>query len=201
MSRYHLKCLRRELAYSIRHPRRFDWLELKYAIQCVWSDVAYPFKKPVWFLKSVWDWRMILWNDCDWDYGFMLEIWEHKFRNMHKHTVEHGCHVGSDRSAKQQLICAELCKRIHRDQYDDIPMRQHQERWGKCKLEFLPPDPNGNPHLGRIEISTPEAKTDAEKSLETYEILAISKHADNQRKQDIRYLGMMLEKYMLRWWE
>ena len=53
---------------------------------------------------------------------------EHKFRIMSRHFEKYGCHVNSDKSARELLICAELLKRIRGDSEEDIPLKLHEMR-------------------------------------------------------------------------
>lgn len=173
MLNYHLRCLRRELWYSLTHPHRKDWFELRYAIARVWDDVLYPFKQPIWFLQTVWAYRDVLWNDRDWDSAYLLVMMERKLRRMADHIGTYGHHVGSERDAKQLRVAAELCRRVRLDQYNDAALNRLKQREGL----------NWN---------------DAAQSKKR---MRIYKMSEARRKADIRMIGRLFDKHLLSWWD
>lgn len=196
MNRYHLKCFWRELHYSIMHPRRTDWFELRYAVDCVWRDLLYPFQQPIWFLKTVWAYRDILWNDRDWDYSRLLAMMERKLKRMSDHLREHGHAVGSDRHAKQLLVASELCKRIRLDAYEDPFMAKLDAKYGPLEMSSKPTD---NPRVAELIITRPRLNGD--KAKEEASSRRIWKHAESQKKADIQLLGRLFDKHLLCWWD
>lgn len=113
---------------------------------------VYPFK---WFYQShIWGLRIRLsylrlfassvwhWDSCD--YAPTLRIMEVCFREMSRLHTERGIVVDSPRVARQTLIVAELCRRLHNDDYADLAgyerydqMTQKQkQRWAK-HTEYL----------------------------------------------------------------
>ena len=98
-------------------------------------------------------WTPIIWRDRDWDWYYLSRIMEFKLRKMNKAFVKYGHHVGSERDARQMLICAELLKRLQDDDAEDfskqrddwrnyyklheIRMKEWQEMFGKYMGKFL----------------------------------------------------------------
>lgn len=196
MSRYHRRQFFGELWYSIRHPHRRDWFELRYAALCVWSDITYPFKQPIWFLRTLWAYRDILWNDRDWDYTKLLLMMERKLRRMSGHIGKYGHHVGSERTARQLLIASELCRRIRADEYEDPFLAKMDAKYGPLEMSSKPTD---NPRLAEIIIKRPRVNGD--EAIEHAASARIWKHAEAQKKADIQMLGRLLDKHMLGWWD
>lgn len=196
MSRYHRVQLFGELWYSIKHPRRRDWFELRYAAICVWGDILYPFKQPIWFFKTAWAYRDILWNDRDWDYSRLLAMMERKLQRMSKHIGEYGHGVHSPRHARQLMIAAELCKRIRSDSYEDPFLKTLDEKYGALEMSSKPTD---NPHLAELIIKRPRVNGD--EAVEQAASMRIWKHAEQQKKSDIQLLGKLFDKHLLCWWD
>jgi hypothetical protein len=65
-------------------------------------------------------WIPIVWNDNDWDWYYLSRVMEYKLRKMSKSFKEEGMCVGSEKRAKEMLICAELLKRLMKDDIDDL---------------------------------------------------------------------------------
>ena len=76
-------------------------------------------------------WFPIVWRDEDWDWAFLAEIMEFKFRNMSRCFKHCGHSVDSERQARNTLICAELLKRLREDGFGEsssITYRLHESR-------------------------------------------------------------------------
>jgi hypothetical protein len=119
-------------------PRKREyhgWLKLK-------RQYVYPFR---WFYQShIWGLRFrvrnclmfadALWH-WDWiDYAPTLRLMEIAFRHISRMQAKHGHLVSSDRTAKQTLIIAELCRRLEADDYEtlagyDAEGRRHKRGW------------------------------------------------------------------------
>ena len=57
-------------------------------------------------------WFPIVWQDRNWGWDDIVRILEFKLRDMSDYTGKYGHHVGSEKDAREMLICAELLKRI-----------------------------------------------------------------------------------------
>lgn len=62
-------------------------------------------------------WLPLIWRDRDWDWEFLARVMEFKLRRMAHHENFFGHHVGSKLDARNQLVCAELLKRLRDDDY------------------------------------------------------------------------------------
>ena len=72
-------------------------------------------------------WFPIVWRDRDWDWDYLAEIMEFKFRRMSGDLKRNA----RGNSARQCLICAELLKRLREDDFgepDSITYRLHELR-------------------------------------------------------------------------
>src|SRR5690348_15931637 len=70
-------------------------------------------------IRNLVRWLPVIWRDQDWDEGFMLTMWESKFRNMADFFASDNAWTGdAPEHAHQLRQCAELCRRIHADEYE-----------------------------------------------------------------------------------
>lgn len=65
-------------------------------------------------------WVPVIWGDRDWDWYYLTKIMEYKLRKMSISFKEEGVCVGSEIHAKNMLICAELLKRLNKDDMTDL---------------------------------------------------------------------------------
>lgn len=120
MIRYHIKQAFEETAYSITHPRRRDWFEFRYAWLSLWGEASYPFKKPFYFLQTVWAYRKVLWDYGDWDQAYLFRLLEVKFRLMKKRAQKHRIIADWESQAREYMICENLMRRLAEDDYCDL---------------------------------------------------------------------------------
>lgn len=144
-------------------------------------------------IRDLTRWIPIIWHDQDFDYSALLDLWEFKFRNMAEFfDSEYAITAGSGRTAKELRQCAELCHRINMDEYDDIPMKAHDAKWGKLKLEFEPTDHN----TSGIVFRRPKAVSEKQQAQETKEFMRIVKAGKEQRQADIDRLCKLISKHL-----
>ena len=82
-------------------------------------------KNLFWNITNIMRWIPVLWNNWDWDFCFLLIIMEHKLNRMASRFESKGCAVDSKKMARQIRICALLCERIKKDNYDSGPFWIH----------------------------------------------------------------------------
>ena len=85
-------------------PRTF-FSNIYYMFRGIWKGVCNIFK-----------WTPVIFFDEDWDWGYLAHIMEYKMRRMSK-CLGNGCHSTAKRDEKQLLMCAELLKRMQKDEY------------------------------------------------------------------------------------
>jgi hypothetical protein len=90
---------------------------MEIAVDLLPSRVKYAFYDLKYGIQNLIRWFPIIWNDRDWDWAYMAEMLEVKLRHMAEYTEKYGCHVGSDKNAREQRICAELLRRMREDSY------------------------------------------------------------------------------------
>ncbi len=75
-------------------------------------------------VRNVVRWFPVVWRDRDFDYSYLLEVMEFKFRSMADSFEKYSMHVGSEQDVRQLRVCAELCKRLREDEY----LEKHWDR-------------------------------------------------------------------------
>lgn len=178
--------------------RNEPWFEKKYALLSAWSDLIHPFRLVYYGLGNWFSYARLLWQDRDWDYSNLLLLWEKKFRRMAWHHEKYGGHVGHLDVARDLRVCADLCKRIRQDEYDEEAQKAMNEKWGKLSTWFEKTD---NSRLSRMVFSRPKAVTVEEKEQERQDARRMYDQAEKQRHTDLEYLCTMVSKNLFTWWD
>lgn len=139
-------------------------------------------------IKRIWTWIPVLWEDRDWDHGFILTILEFKIKQNRLHIEKYGTHLHNDRDSKSMRIAEILIERIRNENYCKLQLEEHRKKWGEYEFD--------NSRITRAKVIT---TYDAE--LELAESKRISTHQEYLRKQDWDYLSKHLKDNMATWWD
>lgn len=96
----------------------------------LWSQhestaLVYQLKRGI---KNLVIWFPLIWKDDQYDWTYLSKIMEFKLRLMSKSFLKYGYHVNSKKDAMDMLICAELLKRLDKDDPEDLGWKQHDAR-------------------------------------------------------------------------
>ena len=198
MLRYHAKSLFRDFFAALRG--KMPWFEVRYHAYSLWSDLINPARQFVYGVRNLCAYLPIIWHDRDWDYSSMLSLWELKFQRMAYLFEHYGHHVGDKEQARNLRVCAKLCERIREDNYADVDQERHDEKWGKMKMVSLPKR-NPEARSVRTRFIREGVDNDATEKREREEFMRYYKHAEQQRVNDLKYLGEIIATYTLHWWD
>jgi len=154
-----------------------DWLSNK------WGDLVseYHSRKEMLGRMIFWGWKM-RWN-WDFDARTIYDILYYKLDGLYVCFRDHGnCDWNSSEDKKRMKklrIARELARRLAKENYH-TNLNMHDKKWG--------------------EGTTP-LKIEKEKKLEEKEIMRAYKKDDLQKESEKRYLFMLIEKYIDRWWD
>ena len=145
-------------------------------------------------ISNIFKWWKVIWNDRNYDSGFVFKIMEFKFENMEKFfNSDNAWSKDAKRDAKRIMVAKNLCKRIVRDSdYLKNAIVKHHKKYGyDSKLEFKPVE--GKPgFMEMINNSSEEEKKSFSRACE---------HAECMKKQDIEFLFNYLKKHLRSWWD
>lgn len=150
-----------------------------------------------------WKWRNFkklfpyIWKDStNGDWNGLVWLMEIRLRDMAEHFAKHRIIKDWERIHRQTLVAAELCRRIMNDEYAWNAGYPHGYRidFEECvnhKHEKVEPLPNGN---YTVRIPSWEAVPKKKQR-------RIFDHAKYMQNQDVAYLGKLIGKYLLHWWD
>ena len=85
-------------------------------------------------------WTPVIWDDEDWDWGYLAKIMEWKLRKMSSNFSKRGVTVSSNKNAQEMLICASLLKRLRDDDLLGImgePQEVRMNEWQKMLGDLI----------------------------------------------------------------
>lgn len=152
-----------------------EWRTLKSSVSYFYWEYVYGVIR---FLRNLWAWRGILWNDRDWDFTYIYQVIAFKLRKQADSMEKHGLHTHKARDAKRMRTCAALMERACEDYLLNNPYHK------KADEEF-----------GKIQMTG----TEADDGL-TFECSFVRERemteADEKREKLLRVLSMKYDKYM-----
>ncbi len=202
--RFSVKYFFKDLYYFLRTGDQ--WYEVKYQAWKIYREITQPLRAVKYVFWRMWKYRSILWNDFDWDHGFLLELLELKFLNMAKYHRDYGITECRGEIAMELFECAELCHRIHEDDYTRVEEDAHEAKWGKIQDEHIPlidefgTDKLGNPKMYQWKMWRDKANTEELKEQELAEHRVIWDLAAQRKAADLKRLGELIQK-MEYWWD
>jgi hypothetical protein len=139
-------------------------------------------------VRNLWAYRRIIWGQREWDYSSLLELMEFKMRRMAVAIGDKGHLKHGDRHGRQLRVCADLCRRIHQDDYlDNLTGPTEFRSWST-------PTEHGTYRFHLETYRNGVIMTDAE-------IRRYYKMAERNRKNDLDYLCRVMSKHFLEWWD
>ena len=145
-------------------------------------------------LQNLFIWFPVIWRDRDWDDSFMWKILNTKLRKMEE-FFNRGDLMGvhSKKELKRLKEARILTDRIVADEYNIEQYDKIRDKYQvRDYLKYIPEE-DCYQYCTEVNNGTEE---DYRRELRRY-----FGHEWYLRKQDIRRLGEILEKYSFRWWD
>lgn len=150
-------------------------------------------------IRNLISWTPIIWADRDWCQFFLYKILRLKLSRMEKLQRKYGHSVDSHKYADQLKVCVNLLDRLLKDEYHEMVFKNHDKKWGETHFNFIPLE--DKPDLLELKITRDNVKTEVEKEKERKEYRILCEAENKLRKQDIKYLCYMINKYVEHWWD
>ena len=144
-------------------------------------------------------WFPVIWQDRWWDYYFFYRILRHKLFLMEKSFRKHGCSVTSPQEADNMKLCVLLLDRLLKDEYHEMTMKKHDEKWGEAELNCDPLEKN--PDLYELRITHKNVKTEKDQEEERKMFKNAIEHEEYLKGQDLDLLFKTMRKYIQGWWD
>jgi len=191
----------RDIARHLRHLfddiREKDWVEARYDLASIRSDLTYPFYNLYRQLRCLWSYLPVLWNDRDWDHVYLFDLMRHKLIRMEK-CLETSDLLNGHRYATQVRKVIMLLDRIRKDEYMENATLLHDAKWGEAHVEFK--DLGEDKRSGLVDIIRSQVKTERDEEKEREEFRRCMAHAHYMEQQDLEYFGRLLTKHVKCWW-
>lgn len=104
----------------------------------IFPNLKQCFRSVHYGIENLIKWFPIIWNDRDWDWYYLAAMMEFKIRNMAGRFEKWGHYVGYEKDVKNMLECAELLKRLMKDDDNDWKKGdEYQRQLGKLLGKHL----------------------------------------------------------------
>ena len=158
------------------------WYRVPYKLREAWyaihPGILYGLQNVVAYLPTIW-------RDRDYDWTYMVRLWEKKFERVAQHEERYGNHTTSARDAKDLRVCAALCRRIRLGEYDDKEMDAHYDKWGHPTLERM---------FDGSGVMQPMSEKQGK------EFMRIVNGGEQRLKNDLAFLCRIVQKRLRHWW-
>ena len=137
-------------------------------------------------------WLPILWNDHDWDCGYLYIVIRHKLKLM-RESHEKNRIIGDWAKVAHEIKIAELClDRLIKNEYIDKDWEEHEKKYGSfLERRKWVSSPDGTYMRMETEYS-PECSADVRR---------IAKREEALKRQDLETFAKMFVKYSRGWWD
>jgi hypothetical protein len=126
-------------------------------------------------LKNLWLWLPIIWNDRQWDHHFFYLLLKHKLELMEDYFRHSAITLDSKKDANKIRLCIFLVNRILEDNYYERATRHL-------------------PYINLLSHNSNEYRREIKRKLWVERARMLS-------RQDLRYLGKLISKHSLSWWD
>lgn len=150
-------------------------------------------------IKNIIRWFPIIWKDRNWDHIFIYKILRHKLYFQQKHIREHNIHTSAIKDADRMKTCVFLLNRLIDDDYYDIAIKPHNQKWGEGEMKFT--ECKEDPSLHKFNIIYENVHTEQDEIEERKDFKKVIEHEKYLREQDKELLFNMMKKYIEGWWD
>jgi hypothetical protein len=158
-----------------------------------------PFKNFFhWIVKSI-QYSILLWNDYDWDYSFILKLLKYKISRTRKCILKNNHIVNAEKYCKQmefvETLIDNVLKNVHHNNAYDL----HREKWGEIDVDFIPCEKNSK--YSTIDFKAEKAITPELKEQERKEFRELVEKAEALTERDWKLIFRVMHKCLRNWWD
>jgi len=169
-----------------------DYSETIEAIERKVRSVCGFFRSIATGFKNIVTWLPVIWNDRQFDQGYLFDILRFKMRLMEDFWKSDDTNVMHPEKTELQIRIARiLLDRICEHSYAANAIMLLEEKYGHYTFEFEPSE--GNPKFYRI--------VDKRSKKEQEEYTRAYKRSEYCENQDIEYLFDHMKKHIRKWWD
>lgn len=148
-----------------------------------------PFKKIfIWVIKSF-QYSIMLWDDGDFDYGYILKILKYKLKRTREHIVNHDIIVDAKSVGEEIAQVESIIDRLYENNYCDKEYEEHNKYWGDIN------------YSGDDIFLSKKAVKEGRQKEERDAIMKIHDKATELEEKDWNDLFDLMKKNMRNWWD
>jgi len=159
----------------------------------------FPVKKFFrWIIKSI-QYSIVLWNDFDYDYMFIMKILKYKIERTRKCLDKNKLFVGYEEAVEKMRKAEQLLQQYINHEFVEDLYKAHKEKWGKRKIKFEPIiDKEGSSY---ITFYTEKAITPEQIKQEREEYHNILREEEKRKNEVKDELFNLIRDNIESWWD
>lgn len=149
--------------------------------------------------KRLNEWFMFLKDDCDWDYGDILKVFQYKLERVAKCISTNNIIIKKEANkvAKEIRSVTKILDRVMADNYHDKYEKELRKKYGKTKHDMTEKLPNGDT-VWKIYREKETKENEAEISAACREAYL---KADEDKKADLKKAFDIMVEKLWGWWD
>ena len=149
-----------------------------------------PFKN---YFHNLVKYRRFLAQDYWFDHHYLFEMLRDKLEKDALNYRKYGVTTIADKYADQMEYCVDILNRLVDDEYDQIELKPHDEKWGD--IEFP------TKMEGEVRLNRPNVHTKEDNEQESSEFMNHIQTAMNKKDKDVSDLFDYMSLHILKWWD
>jgi len=174
-----------------------DW---KWNLGNIWGKLTHPFRRVFWWIVKSVQYSILLWNDFDWDYSYILLLLQYKLKRTRERILDNNIILRAEEVAAQIKHAEDLIEKWKKDDFCTDLYEAHEKKWGKIVDLSEPIDVNGMTmytwNMSRENATTPELQEQEKK-----EAQEIYQKAEEAKEKNFDELFAHLRKHIQEWWD
>lgn len=173
--------------------------DLKYELEELFRTVSGWYRSLIAGVANIVTWMPIIWKDRQWDYYLVYYILQKKLQLMEQYYSEPGniWSTGRGDILKEIQICRILCDIMIADDYHEIVVKPHDEKWDKLVMRDMPSDGL----YTRVILSREKITNEKDREEKRKQSMKLFERVDEARQHDVDYLFKMMSKKLKGWWD
>ncbi len=156
-------------------------------------------------VKNLIDYFPIIWNDRDWDQGYLFDLLEYKLKRMEKFfNSDDACTETAKDHAKEMRETLDALELFHGEDILTKEWEEHYEKYGRPKWEELELDNEKLAKKGFKRCRSYNEKCKDDEALQeecNNEMTALFTLEEEKRTECLEYAFNIMKKHIQSWWD
>lgn len=174
-------------------------MNLWWNIKNIRGSLTYPFTRVFWWMVKSFQYSILLWKDCDWDYFYILILLQYKLKRTRKRILADNIVLHTEEVGAQIKHAEDLIQNWRDNNWCKDLQEMHEEKWGNTVNLFDPINVIGK-RTWRWDMPREKATTPELQKQEKKEQRAIYQAMYNAEEECWNEIFDHIKEYGKNWW-